>query len=135
MDVSRLDLATDPGRFSPREVVAHLADWEPVFLERMKSALSNPMGRIEAYDEGQWAIDHDYASSDVHVQADLYLARRQETVQWLNALYPDQWKLQFEHPERGPLSVEDTANMMLGHDLYHIRQLTEIGLDKVAGTW
>ena len=29
------------------------------------------------------------------------------------------------HAERGAMTLEDQANMLLGHDLYHIDQLSE----------
>jgi len=131
----KLDQPTEPGRFSPREVVAHLADWEPVFLERMQSAVGGSCPSVQVYDEADWAIEHGYGKSDVLAQADLFRDRRQDTIDFLKTLTPEQWKLTFNHPERGELSIEDQGNMLLGHDLYHIRQLMEVLEEKVAGTW
>ena len=39
------------------------------------------------------------------------------------------------HPERGEMAVEDQANMLLGHDLYHIEQLGRHVGDKLADVW
>lgn len=122
----RIDVPTDEGRFTPREVIAHLADWEPVFLQRMQTAKDCPMAQVDVYDEAQWAIEHAYGAKDPLAQADLFLQRRKQTLEWLSNLEPDDWKLTFTHPERGEMTIEDQANMLVGHDQYHVEQLTGV---------
>jgi len=122
----KIDIPTEEGRFTPREVIAHLADWEPVFLQRMQTAKSCPMARVDVYDEAQWAIEHAYGAKDPLAQADLFLQRRKQTIEWLSVLAPDDWKLTFTHPERGEMTIEDQANMLVGHDRYHVEQLTGV---------
>jgi hypothetical protein len=112
-------------RFTPREVVAHLADWEPIMRERIRTAATTPGQTIAAYDEGKMAVDHGYRSSDPHEQAELFRTERAITAEFLRSVTPDQWRNTVHHPERGPQSVEDLANLVLGHDLYHIEQLSE----------
>ncbi|MBV6457560.1 MAG: hypothetical protein HONBIEJF_00673 [Fimbriimonadaceae bacterium] len=131
----KLDTPTHPGRFTPRQVIAHLADWEPVLLTRMKIAIENPGGLAQGYDEMQWAIDHEYHKLDPHVQADLFIQRRQGTIEFLEGLSPDLWDRQYNHSERGLMSVYDTANMLVGHDMYHVEQLIHLVDSKTAGTW
>lgn len=122
----RLDTPTHPERFTPREVVAHLADWEPVFVERMVSALERPGTVTPEYDEGDWAIEHAYAAQDPIEQARLFAERRAETKHWLESVDPERWGNAFVHPRRGRMTIEDQANMILGHDLYHIEQLLDV---------
>jgi hypothetical protein len=121
----RLDHALHPDRFTPREVLAHLADWEPIMRERIRTALTSPGAEIAAYDEGQMALDHGYAERDPWEQVELFIRERRVTAELLRALKDDDWEKVVYHPERGPQSVEDLANLLLGHDLYHIEQLTE----------
>jgi hypothetical protein len=128
----------EPGpdeRFSPREIIAHLADWEPILLGRMKTGLATPGAAIEAYDEVQWARDHNYGSTNPWQQVDLYIERRRETAEYLRSLDGDDWEKTVTHPERGMLTTYDQANLLLGHDLYHIEQLSAYMEDKTAATW
>ncbi len=120
------DTPTGPGRFSPREVLAHLADWEPIFLARMRQAVEEPGSVIEPYDEGQRAIDNDYAGQDPDSNLAAFGRSRGETLAWLKGLEPAQMESHVAHPERGSMTVADMANMLLGHDLYHLDQLSEV---------
>jgi hypothetical protein len=110
-------------RFTPREVIAHLADWEPIMLGRMQTALASPGASIEAFDEAQMAVDNVYLNLDPREQLHLFVQRRADTARWLRALPPDVWSQAVLHPERGLQTIEDQANLLLGHDLYHIEQL------------
>jgi hypothetical protein len=121
----RLDEAVDPDRFTAREVFAHLADWEPIMRERIRTAVASPGAVIPAYDEGQMAIDHRYAQTDPREQAELFARERAATAELLRGLRDEDWSKSVQHPERGRQSAEDLANLLLGHDLYHIEQLTQ----------
>ena len=122
----RLDHRPDPERFTPREVIAHLADWEPIMRERMQTALRSPGATIVAWDEGQMALDHDYAGSDPVEQVTLFARERKVTAELICSIQGADWEKTVVHPERGTQSVADLGNLLLGHDLYHIEQLTEI---------
>src|SRR3712207_1628089 len=66
------DRRPDPERFTLREMMAHLADWEEVFARRMALTRDEEYPILQGYDEGQWAIDHDYAHADLATQARLF---------------------------------------------------------------
>lgn len=119
----RWDSPSDVDRFTPREVVAHLADWEPEFLARMKLARTSPGSSVQAYDEGEWAIEHRYAEKDLHEQLALFRSRRHDTAEFIRSLQPEEFELHVLHPQGGRRSISDMANMLFGHDLYHIEQL------------
>lgn len=132
---SKLDQPTHEGRFTPREIIAHLADWEPILLTRMQQTKNQPGSTIVAYDEGELAIEHKYSEKDWNTEANRYIALRTETKKWLETLTPGDWKLSATHTERGPMTLEDQANLLLGHDLYHIEQLSDLFEREVVGTW
>lgn len=132
---ARWDEPTEPGRFSPREVIAHLADWEPIFLERMRLGVDTPGGTVAVYDEDLRAIEQGYSHSDPHAQLDRFEANRSVTIRFLEGLDEALFRNTYVHPERGEMAVEDQANMLLGHDLYHIEQLGRHVGDKVADVW
>ena len=110
-------------RFTPREVIAHLADWEPIVLERMKTAFTAPGSTVQPWDEGLMAVTNGYRKLDPLEQLQLFTQRRADTANWLRSVPVALWSQAVLHPERGRLSIEDQANHVLGHDLYHIEQL------------
>jgi hypothetical protein len=120
----RRDERLIPERFTPREIIAHLADWEPILLQRMKTAYETPGTTIEVYDEEEMARLNRYDLKDPLEQAELFIKHRCVTADFLRNLQPDDWKKTVWHPERGVLSIEDQANLLIGHDLYHIEQLS-----------
>lgn len=121
---SRWDEALDLDRFTPREVAAHLTDWEPILRGRIEAAVNHAGSLLEAYDEVEMARANRYSERDPLEQCALFAREREITAACLRALRPEQWTGFATHPERGRQSAEDLANLLLGHDLYHIEQLT-----------
>ncbi|MHB8635381.1 MAG: DinB family protein [Fimbriimonadaceae bacterium] len=124
LPVSAYDERPDPDRFTIREVVCHLADWEPFFLERLKGAVSTDNFQITAYDEGQLALDNDYAHQDVQDALRRYKTGRDAYVALVATLTDDSLDRPAFHPEQGRLTAGDLINIVVGHDVYHIEQIT-----------
>ena len=117
------DVRPDPERFSFREVIAHLADWEPIMLGRIKAAVETPGSTVQPYDEWQWAIDHDYASQDPREKLEDFRKARAETTDYVTKIPREKMANTVIHPERGTLTAADIAHTLVCHDLYHIVQL------------
>lgn len=124
--VEKMDAPTHPNRFTPREVVAHMADWEPIFLERMRVTAHQPGSTIHGIDETQRAVDMGYSEWDWERQLELIAKHRADSIAFLKGLSPDQFGLHSVHNEKGALTIDDQANMLMGHDLYHIDQLLNV---------
>ena len=120
------DRRPDPDRFTIREVMAHLADWEDVFLQRMRRIRDEDRPTLEGYDEGQWAIDHNYASTNPFDQARLFGERRAKMVGFLRACGPDDWQRVGNRPEIGLISLEGLTLLVCLHDTYHLHQIVDI---------
>jgi hypothetical protein len=118
------DLALQPNRFTPREVIAHLADWEPIMLSRVQQSLSQPGSTVEGWDEGVMAIENRYSERNIDEQLAHFAARRMEAIALFQTLAPDQLTRTIIHPERGVMTVDDQISLLLGHDMYHIEQLS-----------
>src|SRR5436853_2660547 len=86
----RYDEHTDPDRFTLREAVAHLADWDPIFLQRIQAGVDNPGSAIQGYDEGQRAIDKNYQSWDVKESVRIFAEARAVTIRYLKTLSKEQ---------------------------------------------
>lgn len=120
-----LDRRPDPDRFTIREVVAHLADWDAIFVERVRRILAEDSPNLPGYDEWQMGIEHDYASSNVRERLKVFGGRRAEMVLLLRELDDAAWGRRGVHAQAGELTVADIAAFVLGHDGYHLRQIVE----------
>jgi uncharacterized damage-inducible protein DinB len=112
-------------RFNLVEVIAHIADWEDIFLDRLRQTVEHPGSTLQAIDEGARAIEKKYETKEPHHELEVFANRRRDTVSFLEQLPAGQWGLSAIHSERGPVTVSDQATFLLGHDLYHIEQVTE----------
>jgi len=119
------DTKNDPERFTFREVVAHLADWEPILHARMKQIKEQPGSVLIPYDEVQRAIDLDYASIDPKEAVERWAAIRADSIEFFRDEAPGFWDSTALHPERGDISLYDLATMEIAHDTYHVEQLLE----------
>lgn len=122
---AELDRRPDPERFTIREAVAHLADWEEVWRERMIAMRDTNHPTLPGYDEGQWAIDHDYAHADIVREVAKFREARARTAAFLSALSGAQWERPGAHAEAGEMTIGTLAALVLGHDGYHLRQIIE----------
>ncbi len=132
---NRWDERTDPERFSFREAMAHLADWEPIMLQRIKAGVDSPGAEVKGIDEGVRAVEQGYASWDPRESVRKFKEARHETATYLRGLGADAWQGFINHNEKGRMSTYDHANMLLGHDLYHLEHATQFLQAKVAATW
>ena len=114
----------DPQRFTLREIIAHLADWDGIFLERIIKTRDENEPHIEDLDEGQVAIDHDYKNSNPHDSLGRFRATREILVQTLRDLEPGHWN-KVAHRHFGPITTLHQAVLILGHDGYHTQQITQ----------
>lgn len=125
--VKDIDQPTHPDRFSAREVIAHLAEWEPIMRGRIVQCVENPGSTIVAYDEGEMAILAKYNTLDPLEQLGKFKAERLKTIAFLESMPQDGWSKSCLHPERGQLTASDLAHFLPCHDVYHIDQLMTAG--------
>lgn len=125
LSATEADLRPDPARFSLREAVAHLADWEDVFRQRLLLTRDQDNPTLQGYDEGQWAIDRDYAHSDWRKQLARFGEERAQTAALIRSFTPQQLARTGLHTEAGPISLQEQALLIVVHDGYHARQFAE----------
>ncbi len=121
-DPAVLDHRPDPDRFSLREMAAHLADWESVFLGRLTQTRDEENATLQGLDEGQVALNHDYAHADLPECLARYRTGRAKIIAFLRALTPAQWERVGTHTEVGPLTMEEQLVLIAAHDGYHRQQ-------------
>lgn len=132
---ARLNEHSPADRFSPREVAAHMADWEPILLTRLKGGAENEGFVITVYDESERAISEGYAQADVKKSLEQFVSSRATTINYCKTLTPEQLSRTMTHPELGPITVTELICMLCQHDVYHIEHLLGFVGDKLAATW
>lgn len=115
---------TEPDRFNLRELVAHLADFDDVFLDRLRLAHESPGAAVVSLDPDARAAEKHYSTRDVHHELDVFENRRRDLVEFLSSLTDSDWKKTFHHPDLGDVSIETYANIILAHDLSHVSHAT-----------
>jgi len=126
IDPKAMEKPAGEGRFTPREVAAHLADWEPILHGRIKQTVDSPGSVLVAYDEVQRGKDMNYTATDPFDSAQAFAKHRQATVEYLKGLEAADWEKSSIHPERGVMTVREWVMAVMGHDTYHVEQLTAV---------
>jgi DinB superfamily len=117
-----------PGKWSPAEIIAHLADCELVFAFRLRQTLAEDNHTIQPFDQEKWAVQYGGISA-AHALA-VFSSIRGWNLQLLRGLPPGAGERNVTHPERGTMTFQTIVETMAGHDLNHIAQLQRIAVTK-----
>lgn len=120
----RVNEAPAPGKWSPREIVTHLADCETVFAFRLRQTLAQDNPTIQPFDQEKWATT--YGAYDLASALEVFSALRRWNLALIRSLNPEALQRKTTHPERGGLTFQTLVETMGGHDLNHLAQLEGI---------
>ena len=118
-----------PGKWSLRELTAHLADCELAFAFRLRQALpaigegigAPALPPIQPFDQDVWATR--YAAYDFPTSLALFESLRAWNLRLLTTVRPEDRTQSVTHPERGALTFWTLVETIAGHDNHHIRLL------------
>lgn len=113
-----------PGKWTARQILAHLADSELAIGFRLRQALAEENHRAQPFDQDRWAAR--YASVDGALAARAFVALRAWNLALIRSLGPRDLERPYVHGERGPESVGLIVKLLAGHDLNHLAQLEQI---------
>ncbi|HEY2857335.1 MAG TPA: DinB family protein [Terracidiphilus sp.] len=116
--------APAPGKWSPGEVVAHLADCELVFGFRLRQTLAEDSPTIQPFDQDLWAKTYKGVEPEEAFAA--FSAFRKWNLVLFEAALPGAADRQMTHPERGTMTFQNVLETMAGHDLNHLGQLQRL---------
>ena len=119
------DFRFDPERFTIREGIARLADWDEIYLARMERICAEDVPVLPDIDEAQVAIDHDYASAKVAEQVERLHFGRVRLVAFLQGRSAAEWARVGNRPEIGLISLEFITTTLPLHDAYHEKAFAE----------
>ena|SRR5947207_2198408 len=113
-----------PGKWSPAEIISHLADCEVVFAFRLRQTLAEDGPTIQPFDQEKWAAQ--YGGISATQALNVFTAVRGWNLQLLKAVTPQAAARKVTHPERGAMTFQTIVETIAGHDLNHIGQLQRI---------
>ncbi|HEX7041461.1 MAG TPA: DinB family protein [Trueperaceae bacterium] len=116
-----LDAPYAPGKWSPREVLAHLADVEIVMGFRLRQLVAAPGVEVQPFDQDAWA--RRYGKLDPSLAVESFAAQRAWNLALIAGFTLEDWLAEAYHPERGFESADLMVRMMAGHDINHLAQL------------
>lgn len=117
----RINTPPAPSKWSPREILAHLADTEMTFAFRYRQALADDNHVIQPFDQEKWAKSYGVYTADQALS--LFTAAREWNLALLRSLTPEQLARTVTHPERGTMVLKTIVETAAGHDLNHLKQL------------
>jgi hypothetical protein len=115
-----------PGKWSTLEVVAHIADFEPVLADRVKRIVAlGDVPLLLAADENLYAKAFDYHSRDVEDELTLVDAVRKHTAGIIRALKPEQLELTGCHNKKGLVTLAQVIRTATNHVHHHLPFVAE----------
>lgn len=124
MGRSRIDQPRAPGKWSPREILVHLADCELVFGFRYRQAIAEKDHTVQPFDQDRWA--RSYAVYGAEEALATFSVLRRWNLNLLRSLTSEQLAKSVLHPERGKMTVQTVIETAAGHDINHLRQLETV---------
>lgn len=109
-------------RFTLLEMVCHQADFEDIYLERMRAALKTDGVEVADVDEGERAKAKKYDCRDLRKELEVFANRRRDTIDFLESLSEEQLGRSFTKEGLGRITIREYLAILSGHDLYHLEQ-------------
>lgn len=124
LGADRTEKSPAPGKWSPREILCHLADCEIVFAFRLRQTLAEPHHVIQPFDQDLWA--RNYAAYDAQSALAVFTSVRNFNLKLIESLPAAAFSKPVTHPERGAMTFQSIVETMGGHDLNHLGQIEKI---------
>ena len=113
-----------PGKWSPAEIVCHLADCEIAFAFRLRQTLAEDHHVLQPFDQEKWAAT--YSGNSAKDALNAFTALRNWNLLLIRKALPTSASKPVTHPERGTMTFQSIVETMAGHDLNHLAQLKKI---------
>lgn len=113
-----------PGKWSPAEILCHLADCELVFGFRLRQTLAEDAPTIQPFDQDKWA--ETYPGIGAEQALATFSALRRWNLMLIAGTLPAAANRPVTHPERGQMTFQTIVETMAGHDLNHLAQLQRL---------
>ncbi len=120
------DFVPAPGKWSIREIAAHLADAELVGGHRLRQVIAEDNPTLMAYDQEAWTRNLGYRSRKIKASLDSFRRLRGENYELLKDLPESAWERAGNHTENGRQTLRQLLEGYAARAESHARQVAEI---------
>jgi len=120
----RIAVAPAPGKWTPAEILCHLADCEVAFGFRLRQTLAQDHHIMQPFDQERWAVLYPRITAQQALAA--FNAMREWNLILIRNAPPAASSKPVSHPERGTMTFTTILETMAGHDINHILQLRKL---------
>jgi hypothetical protein len=112
------------GKWTPNEIIGHLADGEWVYGYRLRLILCEDNPAIMGTNQDLWVVGQRHNEREPSELVEMFRTLRQFNLALWKLASPTDLQRTGQHNERGPESLGLMLRMMAGHDLSHVDQIT-----------
>jgi hypothetical protein len=123
---AQLDFIPEPGKWSIRQIVCHLADAELVGATRFRWVIAEDNPILPAYNREAWAARLNYAARRFSQALESFRRIRAENYELLKALPEDAFSRTTTHAEAGRMTLLDLLRLYAEHAEKHAQQVMAI---------
>jgi hypothetical protein len=120
------DFVTAPGKWSVRQIIAHLADSELVGGHRIRQIIAEDNPTLIAFDQDAWARRLGYDTRKPKDSLEAFRRLRRENYDLLKNLPEADWDRPGNHSERGRVTLRSVVEGFARHAETHAAQLQQI---------
>jgi hypothetical protein len=117
------DFAPAPGKWSARQIIAHLADAELVCGHRCRQVAAEENATLIAFDQEAWARNLNYGARKPKQSLETFRRLRAETYELLKGLPESAFERAGNHSEAGRMTLAALVERNVNHTESHARQL------------
>jgi uncharacterized damage-inducible protein DinB len=114
-----------PGKWSLRELMAHLADSEIAWSWRMRQIFAEDNPHLQPFDQDRWAKA--YSAYAFEHAISTWNSLRSWNLDFVRGLTETEKTRPATHPEVGDMTLWTVVSIAAGHDLHHLRALEAAG--------
>ena len=120
------DFVIAPGKWSIRQIIAHLADAELVGAHRFRQVIAEDNPTLIAFDQDAWTRNLDYSRRKPKQSLETFRRLRAENHDLLKELPEEAFDRAGNHSENGRMTLRQLLDGYAGHAESHARQLQAI---------
>jgi hypothetical protein len=120
------DFRIAPGKWSIRQITAHVADAELVYAHRFRQVIAEENPTLIPFDQDAWARNLDYSRRKPKQSLETFRRIRAENYELLKDLPESAFTRTGNHLENGTMNLHRLLESMAQHAESHARQMQEI---------
>jgi hypothetical protein len=114
---------SEPGEWSPLEVLAHVRAANDIIEPRIFYTLVGDRPPLAGYDDAVWRQVARYTTFPITDTLETMRLRRKGLLHALRGIAPEDWDRVGNHEVRGPMTVLELAQQVADHEDEHIAQI------------